>query len=65
MKLLTGYPDCEALLNADNYEPKIATRLEGNEAALYLYRGLFQVRRDCPIHGNLKAWRVRESTDQI
>jgi len=56
--LLEQYSDCKALLTADDLDKKTATRLENAEAALYLYRGLFQLREDCPIHGNLKQWRV-------
>ncbi len=56
--LLQEYANCEALLDAEDLPDKVAKRLQGNDAALYLYRGLFQLRNDCPIHGNLKQWRV-------
>ena len=60
-KLLTQYPDCESLLKADELDQKIAAKLEHREEALYLYHGLFQLRLDCPIHSNLKDWRVKAS----
>ena len=58
-RLLSQYQDCDALLQADDLDTKTARQLEGQQTALYLYRGLFRLRQDCPIHGNLKDWRVK------
>lgn len=58
-KLLNTHQNCETLLNACELDKKISTKLQGRKEALYLYRGLFQLRLDCPIHGNLKDWRVK------
>ena len=56
--LLTVFDHCEALIIADELPAKAAKRLQGAEHAIYLYRALFTLRRDCPIGGNLKEWRV-------
>lgn len=63
VKLLTQHQNCETLLDSAQLDRRIAAKLEGRDEALYLYRGLFQLRRDCPIHGNLKDWRVRGNTE--
>ena len=57
-KLLQKYPDSDALIHAEDLGSKSTRQLEGAEFALYLFRGLFQLRQDCPIGGNLKEWRV-------
>jgi len=59
--LLSKYGDCDSLLQADNLDAKTTRQLEGQQAAVYLYRGLFRLRQDCPIHGNLKDWRVKQT----
>lgn len=62
-KLLAQYENCDTLLKASDCEPQIATKIEDKAAELYLYRGLFELRKDCPIHANLKDWRVIRSAD--
>lgn len=57
--LLTEYGDCDALLRANDLPTRTAKQLSGADTAIYLYRALFRLRRDCPIHGNLKDWRVQ------
>jgi len=56
--LLAEFNHCQALINAEQLPAKTANRLQGTEHAIYLYRALFTLRRDCPINGNLKEWRV-------
>lgn len=65
-RLLSQYGNCDGLLQAndlDALDKKAAHQLEGQQAALYLYRGLFRLRQDCPIHGNLKDWRVKPTSE--
>jgi protein Xni len=58
MALLTEFDHCEALLNAAELPAKTAKQMKGSEHAIYLYRALFTLRRDCPVGGNVKDWRV-------
>lgn len=61
-RLLDEHPNCEALLNTHELDQKVAAKLKGRNEALYLFRGLFTLRLDCPIHSNLKDWRVKGSS---
>lgn len=56
--LLVKYGDCDRLIEAQSLPLKVAKKLEGAANTLYLYRALFTLRLDCPIHGNLKQWRL-------
>jgi len=56
--LLNQFDNCAALIDADDLPAKVGNKLQGHEHAIYLYRALFSLRRDCPIGGNLKEWRV-------
>lgn len=59
-KLLAEFNSIEALINAETLEPKIEKLLADKQHALYLYRALFRLRLDCPIHSNLKDWRMTQ-----
>ena len=56
--LLQEHGDCDTLLQARELPARVANRLSGAAPAIYLYRALFRLRRDCPIHGNIKEWRI-------
>lgn len=56
--LLAEFKTCEALIKAEELPGRAAKLLAGAEHAIYLYRALFTLRQDCPIHGNLKTWRI-------
>lgn len=57
--LLSEFESIDALIEAQTLEPKTAKLLEDKQHSLYLYRALFRLRLDCPIHANLKDWRVK------
>lgn len=57
-KLLANSASIDRLIEADKLEPKHAKLLENQQHSLYLFRALFRLRMDCPISGNLKAWRA-------
>lgn len=59
--LLKEYGQAEAVLDSDHLPERAGKLLEGAREAIYLYQALFRLRHDCPIHGNLKTWRVRPS----
>ena len=57
-KLLNRFDSIDALVTADDTDARTAKLLAGQQAALYLYRALFRLRLDCPIHANVKSWRL-------
>lgn len=57
-KLLTGNKCIEQLIHPNEPDAKTDKLLADKQHALYLYRALFRLRTDCPMNGNLKAWRV-------
>ncbi len=61
--LLSEYDSCEKIIHMSPLPSKAGKRLEGSEHTIYLYRALFTLRRDCPIGGNLKEWRVAKPKD--
>ncbi len=60
-RLLTRFESIDVLVDTDISDTKTAKLLDGQQAELYLYRALFRLRFDCPIHANVKSWRLRHT----